>query len=126
MSQAKKTKAPRIKVKRVYDEPAESDGKRVLVDRVWPRGVTKEAAALDAWMKDVAPSPELRKWFGHAPERWDTFRQRYEAELAENRQALERLAEMCRDGPVTLLFGARDEQRNNAVVLKSLLERELR
>jgi len=115
-----------IRIKRVYDAPEKSDGTRVLIDRIWPRGVSKDEAAIDEWLKDVAPSTELRKWFGHSPERWDEFRRRYEAELAENEEAFERLVELCRKGDVTLVYAARDEAHNNAVVLKGLIERRLR
>ncbi len=114
----------RIGVKRVYDAPAESDGRRILVDRLWPRGVRKEDAVIDEWLKELAPSAELRKWFGHSPERWDEFRKRYHAELERNPEGLERLIELCRAGPVTLVFGARDEAHNNAVALKEYLERK--
>jgi uncharacterized protein YeaO (DUF488 family) len=116
----------RIQLKRVYDAPEESDGTRVLVDRVWPRGVRKDEAALDEWLKDIAPTTELRKWFGHSPDRWERFRYRYEAELAENEEALERLLELCREGDVTLLYSARNQEYNNAVALKQVLERKLR
>jgi|SRR5690606_457838 len=116
----------RIHVKRVYDEPAKTDGTRVLVDRIWPRGIRKEEAAIDEWLKEIAPSTELRKWFGHAAERWDEFRKRYQAELAANEDAVERLLELCRKGDVTLVYAARDEEHNNARVIKELLERRLR
>ncbi|HEX6993958.1 MAG TPA: DUF488 domain-containing protein [Gammaproteobacteria bacterium] len=116
----------RIRLKRVYDEPAKADGTRVLVDRIWPRGVRKDEAAIDEWLKEIAPSTELRKWFGHAPERWEEFRKRYEAELAENEQAVERLLDLCRRGDVTLVYAARDDEHNNARVIKELLERRLR
>lgn len=117
------SRAPRIRIKRVYEPAAKSDGKRVLVDRVWPRGLRKDEAAIDEWLKDVAPSAELRKWFGHSTERWDEFRRRYETELSESPDAFERLAEWSREGTLTLLFAARDERHNNAVVLKELLEK---
>ena len=115
-----------IKIKRVYDEPAASDGRRVLVDRIWPRGLRKEQAALDDWLKDIAPSAELRKRFGHSVDRWEEFRERYEAELERNRAALEPLVELCRRGDVTLLFAARDEEHNNAVVLRDVLAARLK
>jgi uncharacterized protein YeaO (DUF488 family) len=108
-------------LKRVYDPPAAADGKRVLVDRVWPRGVTKDAAKLDLWLKDVAPSTALRKWFGHDPARWPAFRERYRAELADN-PALDVLKTLVRtEKRVTLLYAARDTQHNQAVVLHELL-----
>jgi uncharacterized protein YeaO (DUF488 family) len=116
----------RISVKRVYDEPAKADGTRVLVDRIWPRGARKDEARIDEWLKDVAPSTELRKWFGHSPERWDAFREKYAAELEQNGDALRRLLDLCRNGDVTLVYSARDEAHNNAVALKALLEKKLR
>lgn len=113
----------RIKVKRVYDPPAPEDGLRILVDRLWPRGLSKEAARIDCWLKDAAPSAELRRWFGHDPARWDEFRRRYAAELRANPEALESLRAMLRGrGAATLLFAARDAERNNAVALKEMLE----
>lgn len=118
----------RISIRRIYEAPTASDGKRVLIDRIWPRGVRKDEAVFDEWLKDIAPSTELRKWFGHSPERWEKFRERYQAEIAANAEtseAFERLVELCRKGDVTLLYSARDEQHNNAVVLKELLERKL-
>ena len=113
--------APPLRFKRVYEPPAPDDGRRVLVDRLWPRGLTKADAHVDVWLKEVAPSPNLRRWFGHQPERWPQFRERYLAELAAN-PALERLRELIAEGPVTLLFAARDTDRNDAVVLAELLE----
>jgi uncharacterized protein YeaO (DUF488 family) len=110
-----------IKVRRVYEPAQPSDGTRVLVDRLWPRGLTKEAAAVDHWMKDLAPSTALRKWFGHDPARWDEFRRRYAAELREREAPLEALRELARRGPVTLVFGARDERHNDAVALREIL-----
>ena len=114
-----------IHLKRVYDPPAPADGHRVLVDRVWPRGLTKEAACLDEWLEDLAPSSTLRAWFGHDPGRWDEFRARYTLELEEpERQAqLERLRRLAADQRVCLLFGARDREHNQAVVLGELLRR---
>lgn len=110
-----------MRLKRIYDQADSSDGFRVLVDRLWPRGVSKERAALDLWLKDVAPSAVLRKWFGHEPDRFAEFSARYRAELADN-PALPRLAELASTHPVvTLLFGARDKQHNEAVVLKEVL-----
>jgi uncharacterized protein YeaO (DUF488 family) len=110
-----------IKVRRVYESREPSDGTRVLVDRLWPRGLTKEAAAVDHWMRDLAPSTALRKWFGHDPARWDEFRRRYAAELREREALLEELRELARHGPVTLVFGARDERHNDAVALLEIL-----
>lgn len=110
-----------IQLKRVYDPVARGDGTRVLVDRVWPRGMRKEQAAVDRWLRDVAPSSELRKWFGHDPERWPEFKRRYREELSAGPAALYELIDLCRDGPVTLLFGARDRERNQAVVLREVI-----
>ncbi|MGN2390078.1 DUF488 domain-containing protein [Pelomicrobium sp. G1] len=109
-------------VRRVYDPPREEDGLRVLVDRLWPRGLSKDAARVDLWLKDIAPSDALRKWYGHDPARWDEFRRRYFSELEARRERLEELKERARRGRVTLLFGARDEERNNAVALRQYLE----
>lgn len=112
-----------IRLKRAYEPPAEADGTRVLVDRLWPRGVTKADAAIDHWMKDLAPSTELRKWFGHDPARWTEFRQRYAAEIDPHRDDLERLREMADTGVVTLVYAARDETHNDAVALRDILLR---
>jgi uncharacterized protein YeaO (DUF488 family) len=113
-----------VHLKRAYEPPDPSDGYRVLVDRLWPRGERKEALALDEWLKDLAPSDELRRWFGHDPARWDEFRTRYRAELKapENRAALADLAARARAGRLTLVYGAKDEEHNNAVVLREILE----
>lgn len=106
------------RIKRVYEAPAADDGTRVLVDRVWPRGVSKEEAKLDLWLKEIAPSTELRKWFGHVPDKYPEFKKRYLQELSGN-PALQQLKEMS--GTVTLLYGAKDEVHNQAVVLSGLL-----
>jgi uncharacterized protein YeaO (DUF488 family) len=111
-----------IRLRRVYDPPRPSDGFRVLVDRVWPRGLKKERAAIDHWLKEVAPSTELRRWFGHEPAKWNGFRERYAKELDERPEAVRFLVEKGREGTVTLLFGARGVERNNAVALKEYLE----
>lgn len=111
-----------IRIKRVYVKPEATDGQRVLVDRIWPRGITKEAAALSLWLKDVAPSTALRQWFGHDPAKWAEFEQRYRAELAGN-PALAQLKDLARKSPLTLVYSARDEQHNQAVVLQTLLSR---
>ncbi len=113
----------KFRVKRVYDPPAKSDGRRVLVDRVWPRGLSKEAAKADEWLKDVAPSTALRKWFGHDPEKWIEFKRRYFRELVSQRDAVNALRALAKERTVTLLFGARDERHNNAVALMSYLKR---
>ena len=113
--------ASRVKLKRAYEEPATSDGKRVLIDRLWPRGVRKEEAALDLWLKELGPSTELRKWFGHDAARWDEFQQRYAEELAQKTELLDQLRGFAHEGVLTLVYSARDEQHNDAVVLKKLL-----
>lgn len=111
-----------VKIKRIYEEPDPADGKRVLVDRLWPRGISKERALVDWWLKEIAPSDELRRWFGHDPDRWEVFRLRYRSELEANRAVVEELRSLAAKGPVTLLFAAKDEERNNAVVLRDLFE----
>ena len=111
-----------IAVKRVYEAAAPTDGYRVLIDRLWPRGLKKEAVPLDIWAKELAPSTELRKWFGHDPALWDGFRHRYEAELDAVAEHWQPLAERSVRHTVTLLFGARDEEHNNAVALKTYME----
>lgn len=111
-----------IRTKRVYQPPSEADGFRVLVDRLWPRGISKERAALDLWLKEVAPSPALRRWFGHDPTRWEEFRRRYRDELRQNAGALTPIKEQLSHGNVTLVYAARDEAHNGARVLKELLE----
>lgn len=117
-----------VHIKRVYSEPDPHDGIRILVDRVWPRGCTKERARLDGWRKELAPSTALRKWFGHDPLKWNEFRARYREELAqrEQRSAIEELAGLARARTLTLLFGASDLEHNQAVVLKELLDRQER
>ena len=113
-------------LKRVYDPPDAADGVRILVDRLWPRGVRKEAARIDRWMRDLAPSPALRQWFGHDPARWEEFCRRYRAELAARTEALEALRALARQRPVTLVHAARDARHNNAVALRAaLLRRKL-
>jgi len=117
-----------LRIKRVYDPPAPEDGHRVLVDRLWPRGLRKEAARLDGWVKEIAPSDELRRWFGHDPERFTEFRRRYREELRREpaRSQLAELAQHASYETVTLVFGAKDEQHNNAVVLAEEIERRHR
>jgi uncharacterized protein YeaO (DUF488 family) len=110
-----------IKLKRAYDKPAKEDGLRVLVERLWPRGVKKEDAKLDLWLKEIAPSTELRKWFAHDPTKWKEFQKRYRAELAEQSQAVKELRKKCREGTVTLIYAAHDEEHNGALVLKKVL-----
>jgi uncharacterized protein YeaO (DUF488 family) len=109
-----------IKIKRVYETPENGDGFRVLVDRLWPRGLTKEKAALDLWLKEIAPSTELRKWFSHDPEKWKEFQKKYHKELKENMEAVSTLKEHLK-GPVSLLYAAKDEKHNEALVLKNYL-----
>jgi uncharacterized protein YeaO (DUF488 family) len=115
-----------IDVKRAYDPPTRSDGYRVLIDRLWPRGITKDDLQVDVWLKDLAPSADLRKWFGHDPKKWDEFRRRYARELEGHAAALEQLVERARAGRVTLVFGAKDTEHNNAVALKEHLESRLK
>ena len=111
-----------IRLKRAYEEPAPEDGQRILVERLWPRGLSKERAAVDVWLKDVAPSPELRRWFGHEPARWEEFRKRYWAELEANPDAVAELRGKVRKGPVTFIYAARDEQHNGALALRDYLK----
>ena len=110
----------KIKLKRAYERPDLGDGTRILVDRLWPRGVKKVDAAIDRWLRDIAPSAELRQWFGHRPERWPEFRRRYLAELRERPELIEEIRKAARAGPVTLVYAARDEAHNDAVVLKEV------
>jgi uncharacterized protein YeaO (DUF488 family) len=108
-------------LKRVYDPPGPDDGRRVLVDRLWPRGLSKAEARIDVWERQVAPTAELRRWFSHRPERWTEFRERYREELRSN-PVLDELRQLAAGGPVTLLYAAKDTERNNAVVLAELLD----
>ncbi|SFW24955.1 Uncharacterized conserved protein YeaO, DUF488 family [Nitrosovibrio sp. Nv17] len=119
----------KLELKRAYDSPAASDGMRVLVDRLWPRGLSKATGRIDVWAKDIAPSADLRRWYGHEPEKWPEFRRRYQEELKANASALTELAARVADSgadTITLLFGAKDATRNNAVVLKEYLHTQLR
>lgn len=121
------SRAPDIRIARVHDDVDQTSGARVLVDRVWPRGVGRAELRLDEWIRDVAPSPELRKWFGHDPEKWQEFQRRYRAQLDDNPEAVDRCLGWCRKGPVTLLFAAKDREHNQAVVLREhLIERASR
>ncbi len=113
-----------IRIKRIYEAPNPDDGTRVLVDRVWPRGVARATAALDDWLPDAGPSTELRKWFGHDPERWDEFRERYRAELADSPHVAE-LAAIADAQPLTLLYSARDTEHNQAIVLAEVVSEHL-
>lgn len=110
-----------IRIKRVYEKPARDDGLRILVERLWPRGLTKQKARVDVWLKEVAPSHELRRWYGHDPDKWPEFQRRYRAELRENKTALKELKQMVAGETATLLFAARDTERNSAVVLQRML-----
>lgn len=110
-----------IKIKRVYEKPDKEDGVRILVDRLWPRGLTKEKASVDLWLKDVAPSTALRKWFGHDPSKWEEFKKRYLRELKENDEPVSLLKQEVKKGAATLVYGARDAEHNEAVVLRDFL-----
>jgi len=112
-----------IQIRRIYEPPRADDGARILVDRLWPRGVSKEDAKLTLWLKDIAPSTELREWFGHDPSRWYEFGRRYRAELKVNEAAVAEIAEFLKSGRITLLYGARDTEHNEAVVLADYLHR---
>lgn len=117
--------ADRLSIKRVYAAPSDTDGSRVLVDHIWPRGLTKQRAAVALWLKEIAPTGALRKWFGHDPARWREFRTRYWAELDLNVREVSRLRDLIRSGPVTLIYGAKDEAHNNAAALREyLLEKD--
>jgi uncharacterized protein YeaO (DUF488 family) len=113
-----------LSIKRVYAESSENDGRRILVDRLWPRGLTKEKARVDLWLKEIAPSNELRKWFGHNPKKWPEFKRRYAEELKGRTEELAQLHQETSRGAVTLLYGARDEEHNEAVVLFEMLGRK--
>jgi uncharacterized protein YeaO (DUF488 family) len=112
-----------IQLKRAYDPPSKSDGARILVDRLWPRGLTKSKAQIDLWLKEIAPSTELRKWFHHEAANWKEFQRRYRAELKNHGDKLQLLRSKAGQGPVTLVFSARDREQNQAMILKEILER---
>jgi uncharacterized protein YeaO (DUF488 family) len=112
---------PTVALKRAYDPAADDDGTRILVERLWPRGVAKDAARIDHWLKDVAPSTELRKWFDHDPQKWDGFRERYFAELDQREDAVATLRELLGAGPATFVFGSKETRFNNAVALREYL-----
>jgi uncharacterized protein YeaO (DUF488 family) len=118
--------ASHLRLKRAYEPAAPDDGVRILVDRLWPRGVSKEAASLDEWMKEIAPSTELRQWFGHDPGRWAEFQRRYKAELREHDEELGRIRSVAKKQTVTLVYSAHDEQHNDAIVLRDVLLAEKR
>jgi len=111
-----------VRVKRVYDQPAKADGYRMLVDRLWPRGLKKSEARIDEWLREIAPSTALRKWFKHDPDKWKEFKKKYSAELDDHREQVEKLAREARKRTITLLFSARDTEHNNAVALKEYIE----
>lgn len=111
-----------LQIKRIYEEPVDEDGYRVLVDRLWPRGVSKEDAQLDKWMKEITPSPELRKWFDHDPDKFEEFKKRYEHELSSKHESVEKLLDIAENQKVTLLYAAKDQKHNHAIVLKEFLE----
>lgn len=113
--------ASHVRIKRAYEPPAQGDGARILIDRLWPRGVKKESLALDQWAKELAPSTELRRWFGHDPARWQEFRRRYARELHHHTDLLEPLRALARKGPITLVYSARDEVHNDAVAMREFL-----
>ena len=113
-----------LKIKRVYEPPAKEDGRRILVERLWPRGLTKEKAKIDLWLKDIAPSPALRVWFGHDPAKWRVFRRRYAAELKRRRALVHQVRAKTEAGRVTFVYAARDAAHNSAVVLKEIVERQ--
>ena len=110
-----------INIKRVYEKPTQEDGTRILVDRLWPRGLTKEKAGVDVWLKEIAPSTALRQWFGHDPVKWAEFKKRYHEELKKNPAQVSLLNEQTKKGAITLVYGAKDEKHNEALVLKELL-----
>jgi uncharacterized protein YeaO (DUF488 family) len=114
-----------LKMKRVYEPASKTDGRRILVDRLWPRGLSRKRAAIDEWMKELAPSTELRRWFGHDPAKWREFQRRYRHELRAHSDLVQHLASLARRRRVTLVFGARDEEHNDAVVLAKLIRRRM-
>ena len=110
-----------IRLKRAYEKPEPTDGTRILVDRLWPRGLTKEKAAIDLWLKELAPSTELRKWFAHDPKKWSAFRGRYRTELKQHSAPLQLIKSKAKEGVVTLIYGARDQEHNEAIILREFL-----
>ena len=116
----------KLKIKRVYETPTKEDGERILVDRLWPRGLTKEKAGIDIWLKEISPTTELRKWFGHDPAKWKEFQKRYCKELVENKKAVGTLKDHIKNGTVSLVYGAKDEEHNEALVLKEWLEHKIK
>lgn len=112
-----------IRIKRVYEQPDKSDGKRILIDRLWPRGLNKDKAKVDLWIKDISPSTELRKWFSHDPDKWPEFNKRYQKELDANEPAVSKIKDELNQGPAMLVYSAKDEQHNDAVALQSYLSK---
>ena len=125
MSRIAKAEGPLIRIKRIYDHPSKEDGFLILVDRLWPRGIAKERAAIDLWLKEAGPSPDLRQWFGHEVPKWDEFKKRYGSELIQNQKALAQIKEYLKKGPVTLVYAASDTEHNQAVILKEFLEKHM-
>lgn len=121
MIMGERIKAADVRLKRAYDPPQRNDGRRILVDRLWPRGISKRDVAIDEWLKDLAPTTELRTWFDHDPDRWDEFRRRYAEEIHGHPELLAHLRKLAREGPVTLVYSARDELHNDAIVLRDVL-----
>ena len=117
----KTIRAANVKLKRAYEAPAAEDGTRILVDRLWPRGVSKKDAALSLWMKEIAPSAELRKWFGHDPDRWNEFRRRYASDINRNSHLFDQLRSLALEGPITLIYSAHDEIHNGAIVVRDVM-----
>jgi uncharacterized protein YeaO (DUF488 family) len=117
----KRLAAGNVRLKRAYEQPTADDGLRILVDRLWPRGLKKADAAIDLWEKDLAPSTELRQWFGHSPQRWEEFRRRYARELRQHAERIAELRELARKTPLTLVYSAHDEAHNDALVLREVL-----
>lgn len=115
---------PDIHIKRIYDKPAEVDGFRILVDRLWPRGLTKQAASINLWLKNIAPSNELRHWYSHEPEKWQEFQKRYRQELKANPESVKLLKEKIKEGPATLLYSSKEPKLNNAAALAQFLEND--
>jgi uncharacterized protein YeaO (DUF488 family) len=115
-----------VKIKRVYDPPSHTDGRRLLVDRLWPRGLKKEGSRIDEWIKDVAPSTELRSWFSHDPGKWIEFKKRFFKELDRKKDLIDRIASAARKGTITLLYGSKEERYNNAVALKEYVEARMK
>lgn len=113
-----------MRIKRVYDTPSKEDGCRILVDRLWPRGLSKENAKLDLWLKEIGPSDDLRKWFAHDPSKWEEFKKRYAEELEARKELIQEIEQVAKKGQVTLLYSAKDTEHNNALALKAILEKK--